>query len=84
MGSDVVPQTMGAHVVIVAPAGPMLSSLMNCTKGQKMKIGSIGFYHGDIVRVLQIGQSALIVEILDNPRIDPFPIVPVDFGLFWV
>lgn len=49
-----------------------------------MKIGSIGIYHGDIVRVLQIGQSALIVEILDNPRIDPFPIVPIDFGLFWV
>ncbi len=49
-----------------------------------MKIGSIGFYHGDIVRVLQIGQSALIVEILDNPRINPFPITPTDFGLFWV
>jgi hypothetical protein len=49
-----------------------------------MKIGSIGFYHGDIVRVLQVGQSALIVEMLDNPRINPFPIVPDDFSVFWV
>jgi hypothetical protein len=48
-----------------------------------MKIGSIGFFNGDIVRVLQIGQTALIIEILDNPRINPFPVNPGDFALFW-
>lgn len=48
-----------------------------------MKIGSIGFYHGDIVRVLQVGQSALIIEILDNPRVEPFPVNPSEFALFW-
>lgn len=48
-----------------------------------MKIGSIGFYNGDIVRILQLGQTALIIEILDNPRIDPFPVHPGEFALFW-
>lgn len=56
---------------------------MLCTKGVNMKIGSIGFYNGDIVRVLQLGQTALIIEILDNPRINPFPVHPSEFALFW-
>lgn len=49
-----------------------------------MKIGSIGLCHGDIVRVLKIGQSVLIVELIDNPRIDPFSVFPDDFRVFWV
>lgn len=48
-----------------------------------MKIGSIGFFNGDIVRILQLGQTALIVEVLDNPRINPFLVHPAEFALFW-
>ena len=49
-----------------------------------MKIGSIGIYQGDIVRVLQLGQSVAIVEVMDNPRISPFAIRPADLGVFWL
>jgi hypothetical protein len=56
---------------------------MLCIKGIKMKIGSIGFFHGDLVRVLQVGQTAVLVEVLDNPRINPFAVSFGDFALFW-
>ena len=70
-------------MVTVGHAGLISPCLMLCIKGINMKIGSIGFFHGDIVRVLQIGQTALIVEMLDNPRLDPFPVTPGEFALFW-
>jgi len=73
-----------AHVAIVGHVGRSKPLAMNCIKGQKMKIGSIGLAHGDIVRVLKIGQSVLIVELLDNPRIAPYPIFPDDFSVFWI
>ena len=49
-----------------------------------MKIGSIGIYKGDIVRILQLGQSVAIVELLDNPRMSPFTIKPSDLAVFWI
>jgi hypothetical protein len=70
-------------VVTVGHAGLANPFHMNCIKGANMKIGSIGFFHGEIVRVLQIGQTALIIEVLDNPRINPFAVNPADFALFW-
>lgn len=37
-----------------------------------MKIGTIGIFDGDLIRIIGVDQLGYLVESLDNPRIKPF------------